>query len=130
MNQIIPYAADRSRAVANLPVALDDTGVPRAFTGSLSIDDYGTAYVAKDSSKMYVVVKTIPAAGQTKTVNLTISANDAQGNPLPPVVIPFDVEGPPPPPNATHIQVPVTFTTTSGSLYAPPADPGASTVTI
>ena len=79
---------------------------------------------------MYVVVKTPPAPGATKAVNLTIAANDAYGAALPPVVIGFDVVGPALPPPATHIQMPINFTTTSGALYAPPVDPGSAVVTL
>lgn len=128
-NQVIPYATN-SRVQANTPVALDANGVPRSFTGTVSIDDYATAYVAKQGNQIYVVPKNTVVQGQTKTVTVTISGSAVSGAVIPSVVTAFDVSGPAAPPDATHFQVPLTWNYSTDPAASYPADPGSNTVSI
>lgn len=107
--------------------ALDDTGTSRAATGTISIDDYATAYVAKNAGGQVVLVTRtgIPSAGQAKAVNVAVDGNDAQGNPIPQLIIPFTLQGPPAPPNATHFaQSGMAVRDKIG--YPVPVDPGSA----
>lgn len=128
-NQVIPFATN-SRVQANAPVALDASGIPRTFAGTVSIDDYATAYVAKQGNQIYVVPKSTVAQGQTKTVTVTISGNAASGAAIPSVVTLFDVPGPAAPPDATHFQVPMTWSYSTDPAASYPADPGSNSVSI
>ena len=118
-----------SREVTTVSV-LTASNAPGTYTGSISTDDNVFSYIAKDASsgRIYLVVKHLPPAGQTVTVNVTINASDVNGNALPPVVQAFDIVGPPPPPPVTHIAAPVW--TLVNDFTAFPADPGVSTIAL
>lgn len=132
--QLVYSAADASshRAFVKFATlnALDALGAPQAFTATVSIDDYVTAFVNVIVNVPYLVVKSWPGTGITKTVNVTFAAKDVNGNALPAVILPFDIVGPPVPPLATHLQVPVSASLQYDTSVAIPADPGSASVVV
>jgi hypothetical protein len=109
----------------------DDNGTAEAVTnGTLALDDTTYGYVAQDNIGQIVFVARstpLPPAGTTKTVTLTVNATNAQGQPLTPYVILFDIPGPPLPPPATHFFL-------SSAPYVndngKPNDPGSATAPV
>jgi hypothetical protein len=130
----IPYAPSNTvgqgnpiREVASFK-AVDGTGTSESFTGAASVDDYQTAYVAKSGANLVLVVKSWPSIGVTKTVTLSVGGKDVAGNDLPVVTQQFDVQGPPPPPLATSIQLGSFGTVNDFTGF--PSDPGSGTVSL
>jgi hypothetical protein len=111
----------------------DDTGTPRAASGTLSISDPTLAYVAKmpGQANQYVVVSRAnasPAAGTIAPVNVTVATQDDTGAALPALVIAFQIAGPPLPPAATHVVVSEGPTVRDLIGFTPPNDPGSDTI--
>lgn len=67
-----------------------------------------------------------PAAGASVTVNVTCAGVNLRGDAITPLVLDFELQGPPLPPPATHLIV------VGASLSSEPAptDPGTDTVTL
>lgn len=126
MNTVVP--PDQIAIFGVFPV--DASGTARAATGTIAIDDYMSAYVAKNAGGQVVVVTrsgAIPAPGATKAVNVSISGNDAAGNALPVLTLGFDLQGPPLPPNATHF-VTANMAVRDKIGYPVPGDPGSPSI--
>jgi hypothetical protein len=111
----------------------DDNGTTRAASGTLSISDPTLAYVAKmpGQANQYIVVSRVgiaPPVGTVAPVNVTVATQSDTGVELPPVVIPFQIPGPPLPPPATHIVVSEGPTVRDLIGFTPPPDPGSSSI--
>ncbi len=106
----------------------DSSGNAESLTSlTATIDDTTDAYISHiNSNSLYVKDRGIQPAGTTKTVNVTLNAKSADGTVLPSVVVPFDLQGPPLPPQATHLvfNAPVL----DNPLLV--ADPGVDTVVL
>lgn len=108
----------------------DDSGAQRAATGTIVIDDFASAYVAKNAGGQVVLVTrtaAIPAPGATKVVSVTVNGSDAAGNALPALTLGFSLQGPPPPPNATHF-VASGVAVRDKIGFPVPADPGSPSI--
>src|SRR5581483_10924355 len=72
-----------------------------------TIDNPTAAYVAAGSApgEFLVVPKLVPPAGQSVTVNVTLNGVNLAGNPITPLTLDFELDGPPLPPPATHVTV-------------------------
>lgn len=116
--------------------AKDASGNALPF-GSLTatIDNAAVAYVAvqgiapdHSNALLDIVPKApLPAPGTAVTVTVTCSGTSQIGNPLPPLVQSFDIQGPPPPPQATAI---TDTTSVRDTLFTFPVDPGTATITV
>lgn len=124
-------AAIGAEAFFNYPTGLDSNGNPAPITArSATIDNYTDAYVANNSGsgQLFVVAKVAPPVGGSLTVNVTLNAEDANGNAIAPVVQPVTFQGAPPPLPAVSLSI-----TGGGSIGKSPfnvdPDPGADTIT-
>jgi len=128
MNTIAPNGSALFRIAGK-----DDSDTYRAITGTISTSDTVHSYIAKvvGTDDRYCL-KSRPdsiAAGATVSVDVTVNALDAQGGVLPPFVINFQLQGPPPPPNATHVVMYEGPFGVDGG-YSAPADPGSGTISL
>ncbi len=118
-------------AVLTSFTGLDDTGTARSLTSlSATISDHSAAYVALNSSGvLFVVPKTIPAAGASTPITVTFAGASANSTPITPLVIDGALVGPPELPQADHVIVGTINVRDTIGVAIPP-DPGTATVTI
>jgi hypothetical protein len=92
---------------------------------TLTISSTAMAYLAAIAAgeNGHQIVPRQTATGTT-TVTITANAKDAQGTPLAPVVMSYDIVGNPAPP------VTVTFGTPQVGTFPLPPDPGTATVVL
>lgn len=110
---------------------IDAGGIARAITGTATIDSYTAAYLAKNAGGQLMLITrpaAIPAPGASVPAVVTIQANDAQGNPLPPLALNFQLNGPPPPPNADHLVISEGPIVRDKLGVTIPPDPGAASI--
>ena len=100
---------------------------------SVSIDNYGAAFVAKIQPDMSaqafynLVPKSVPA-GTTITVTVTLNGTSQNGVVLPPITAQYDLVGPPVGPQANEI---VTSPANISSQFVTSSvDPGSGTVVL
>lgn len=107
--------------------ARDDNETSRPAHGSITVDNPAIAYMAIASNGTYCLVpRGTLAAGATAPVSVLVDAINDRSEPLPGLTIPFQVEGPPLPPAATHLVISEGPTARSTDIGFPlPADPGA-----
>ena len=121
--------------------ALDDNGVPRTLTAETATlaPDNSAGYIVKNGSELMLVsrrarspslvIASTVAAG-TQNITVTISGVAADGvTALTDDVHQFTLQGPPPPPLATHFTVagPTVRDTVGVNV---PADPGSTTISL
>lgn len=126
MNTVVP---DGNVAIITYAGA-DDADNPKPLSAlSVTIDSYSDAYVAaiEGTNQVMLVQKVSQPEGQTKTVNLSFNGVSQDGTHLPPNVVPFDLSGPPAPPQATQVLISQIVVRDTIGITVPP-DPGNATV--
>jgi hypothetical protein len=109
--------------------AVDGSGNPGpSIHGTIQISDYTKAYVTGTSSAVGVLPKVAAPAGGSFVVSATVTAFDADGNPLPLLQFDVTVQGPPAPPLAVSL-VPGAVTTALLTAPGTPPDPGSASIT-
>ena len=93
---------------------------------SASIDNHGAGYIAPTGVGQFAIVPNTVAAGQTITVNVTITGVSLNGTVLPSLVYSADLQGP----NVTPQAVAVVVVSQSLSSGTPPPDPGSAMIAI
>lgn len=108
-------------------IGADDSEVPRAVAGTVSVSPVAAGYIAKAGpGEFYYKAYALPTTpGVNIPVTVTFSCVDAASNPLPPLVANVILAGPPLPPNATHLNI--TEGPTTGR-YPVLADPLSGTI--
>lgn len=110
---------------------VDSSGIGAAITGTVVIDDYSQAYVARvgTSGLNFVLVPKVPApTGGNAVRNATIHAVDANGTALPSFQVQALIAGPAGVPLAVSIEL-MNDVSNAGQIDAnTPPDPGSASV--
>lgn len=114
----------------------DDAGTVRVASGNLTLSDTVLAYVVRmppqgGQAQQYCLVSRVgvaPPAGTMAQLTVTANTQDDTGASLPPLVIPFQIPGPPLPPPATHIVVSEGPIVRDLIGFTPPPDPGSPSI--
>lgn len=111
--------------------AQDDSGVSHPATGTATIDNYASAFVAQTASGNFFLIqpKIIMTPGQaTITVTVTFACSDtSSGAALPSLSVSVNLVAPPPPTPATHLVATSAPVRGVGSNLT---DPGSGTISV
>lgn len=103
---------------------------PASITGTVSVDDYASAYIAKTgkANEYMLVPKITLNPGQKVTVNVTFSAIASDGTKIADFAVGFELDGAPEP-VATQLVLGA-VTTPNAADVSVPGDPGSASISI